>query len=77
MERSSKSIAFTCRNPANRLDNAVFNDSWNIDAEPVNVGHDGIVSAITESENDYFSQYNTTIRVEDGKVVEIKRVYVP
>lgn len=58
-------------------DNAVFNDSWNIDAEPVKVDHDGIVSAIAESENDYFSQYNTTIRVEDGKVVEIDRVYVP
>ncbi len=58
-------------------DNAEFNDSWNIDAEPVKVSHDGIVSAIAESENDYFNQYNTTIRVEDGKVVEIKRVYVP
>ena len=58
-------------------DNAEFNDSWNIDAEPVNVSHDGIVSAIAESDNDYFNQYNTSIRVEDGKVVEIKRVYVP
>ncbi len=58
-------------------DNAEFNDSWNIDAEPVKVGHDGIVSAIAGSDNDYFNQYNTSIRVEDGKVVEIKRVYVP
>ena len=58
-------------------DNAVFNDSWNIDADPVKVGYDGIVAAITGSENDYFNQYNTTIRVEDGKVVEINRVYVP
>jgi len=58
-------------------DNAVFNDSWNIDADPVKVDHDGIVSAIAESENDYFNQYNTTIRVADGKVVEINRVYVP
>ena len=58
-------------------DNAEFNDSWNIDAEPVKVSHDGIVSAIAESDNDYFNQYNTSIRVEDGKVVEIKRVYVP
>jgi len=58
-------------------DNAVFNDSWNIDADPVKVGYDGIVAAITGSENDYFNPYNTTIRVEDGKVVEINRVYVP
>jgi len=58
-------------------DNAVFNDSWNIDADPVKADHDGIVSAIAESENDYFNQYNTTIRVADGKVVEINRVYVP
>ena len=58
-------------------DNAVFNDSWNIDADPVKADHDGIVSAIAESENDYFNQYNTTIRVADRKVVEINRVYVP
>ena len=58
-------------------DNAVFNDSWNIEADPVKAGYDGIVKAITESENDYFGQYNTTIRLEAGKVVEINRVYVP
>ena len=58
-------------------DNAVFNDSWNIEADPVKADYDGIVSAIAESENDYFNQYNTTIRLEDGKVVEINRVYVP
>lgn len=58
-------------------DNAVFNDSWNIDAEPVKAGYADIVSTIVESENDFFSQYNTTIRTEGGKVVEIDRVYVP
>jgi hypothetical protein len=58
-------------------DNAVFNDSWNIEADPVKADYDGIVKAITESENDYFGQYNTTIRLENGKVVEINRVYVP
>ena len=56
---------------------AVFNDSWNIDADPVSVGYDDIVSTIAGSENDYFSQYNTTVRVENGKVVELNRVYVP
>ena len=56
---------------------AVFNDSWNIDADPLKVNYDGIVDAITGSENDYFNQYNTSIRTENGKVVEINRVYVP
>ena len=58
-------------------DSAVYSDSSNIEAEPVSVGYDGIVSAITGSEYDYFNQYNTTVRIEDGKVVEINRVYVP
>ena len=55
----------------------VFTDAWDIDAEPMTTGYDGIVGAITGSENEYFSQYNTTVRTENGKVVEIKRNYVP
>ena len=39
--------------------------------------YDGIVAAMQASENDMFTQDNTTVRVEGGKVVEINRVYVP
>ena len=56
---------------------ATLNDSWNIDSDPVTAGYDDIVETIQASENEYFVQYNTTIRVENGKVVEIDRVYVP
>ena len=58
-------------------DTAVFNDSWNIEAEPVTLAYDGIVDAITGSENTYFVQYNTTVCIENGAVVEINRIYVP
>ena len=47
------------------------------DAEPVVTNYDGIVAAMQASENDMFTQDNTTVRVEGGKVVEINRVYVP
>ena len=56
---------------------ATFTDGWNIDAEPVVTNYDGIVAAMQASENDMFTQDNTTVRVEGGKVVEINRVYVP
>ena len=54
-----------------------YADSSNIDADPVTANADGLVAAMQASENEYFVQYNTTIRVEAGKVVEINRVYVP
>ena len=56
---------------------ATFTDAWDIDAEPVTVACDGIVEAMQASAFDYFSEYNTTIRVENGKVVEITRSYMP
>ncbi len=56
---------------------ATFTDAWDIEKEPVTVGYDGIVNAMQTTENDYFVPYNTTVRVEGGKVVEIKRDYVP
>lgn len=56
---------------------ATFTDAWDIEKEPVTVSADGIAEAIQTSENDWFVPYNTTVRVEGGKVVEINRVYVP
>ena len=56
---------------------ATFTDAWDIEKEPVTVNADGIVEAMQTSENDAFTQFNTTVRVEGGKVVEINRVFVP
>ena len=56
---------------------ATFTDAWDIESEPVTVSADGIVEAMQTSENDWFVPYNTTVRIENGKVVEINRVYVP
>ena len=56
---------------------ATFTDAWDIEKEPVTVNADGIVEAMQTSENDAFTQFNTTARVENGKVVEINRVFVP
>ena len=57
--------------------NVSFTDAWDIEKEPVTVTGDAVVEAMQSSENDYFVPYNTTLRVEGGKVVEIHRVYVP
>ena len=56
---------------------ATFTDGWNIEAEPVVTNYDGIVAAMQASENDSFTEDNTTVRVEGGRVVEINRIYVP
>ena len=56
---------------------ATFTDAWDIESEPVTVGYDGIVSAMQATENDAFVPYNTTVRIEAGKVVEINREYMP
>ena len=58
-------------------DTAVLNDSWKIDADPITAAYGDIVSTITGSENAFFVQYNTTVRIENGAVVEINRIYVP
>ena len=57
--------------------------TWNFDADDhllrwdMTVNSDGIVEAMQTTENEYFVPQNTTVRVENGKVVEINRVYVP
>lgn len=56
---------------------ATYTDSSDIEKAPVTVAYDGIVEAIQTSENDSFVPYNTTVRVEAGKVVEINRVFMP
>ena len=45
--------------------------------EPVTVSGADIVEAMQASENAYFVPYNTMVRVEGGRVVEINRIYVP
>ena len=56
---------------------ATFTDAWDIESEPVTVTGADIVTTMQASANEYFVPYNTTVRVEGGKVVEINRVYVP
>ena len=56
---------------------ATYIDASNIDAEPVTYGYEAIADAIRNDEFGYFVQYNTTITVAGGKIVEIKRDYVP
>ena len=46
---------------------------------PMILGHadEAVTRAIAESENEYFDQYNTTLRLAGDKVVEIVRIYNP
>ncbi|MBR2571094.1 MAG: peptidoglycan-binding protein [Clostridia bacterium] len=56
---------------------AVYTDSSDPEAEPVTAEYAGIVDAMLNSDNEYFDLYNTTVRIEDGRVVGIVRVYNP
>ena len=56
---------------------ATYTDASDLETDPVTVGYDGIVDALVDSDNPYYDQTNTTIRIESGKVVEINRQYVP
>lgn len=56
---------------------ATFTDAWDIESEPTTTTGAEIVTAMQTTANDYFVPYNTTVRIENGKVVEINRVYVP
>lgn len=71
---------YTCHGEADlALDDAVtFTDGWDIEKEPATfTGADAVAEAIATSEFEYFDQYNTTVRFEGGKVVEITRVFTP
>ena len=53
-------------------------DGWDIEKDPVTVtGAEAVAEAISTTEMDAFSPLNTTVRVEDGQIVEIVRVYMP
>ena len=56
---------------------ATYIDTSNINADPVKADYEGIVDAMMASEDETFDQYNTTVRIENGKVVEINRVFRP
>ena len=59
-------------------DEVTFTDGWEIGKDPVTTtGAEAVAAAITGTDMDYFSPLNTTVRVEDGKIVEIIRVYIP
>ncbi len=56
----------------------VFTDASKPDAEPVVAeGFDALMKAMEETEIDTFWQYNTKIRVENGEIMEIYRIYTP
>ena len=56
---------------------ARFIDGADIEKDPVTVEYDGLYDAIMNASFDFFDEFNTTVTVKDGKVVEIERVYVP
>ena len=59
-------------------DDVAFTDGWDIEKEPETFsGAEAVAEAITGTDMDSFSPLNTTIRVEDGKIVEIIRTYMP
>ena len=59
-------------------ENVTLNDSWDIDGEAVTAtGVEAVTQAIMESANDSFYEHNTELVIEDGKVTEINRHYVP
>ena len=55
-----------------------FTDGWEIGKDPVTVaGAEAVTEAITGADMDAFIPENTTVRVADGQIVEIVRVYIP
>ena len=56
---------------------ATYTDASLPDADPVTADYAGIVEAIKGAELDVFTYLNTTIRVENGQIVEINRHYMP
>lgn len=57
---------------------ATYTDASDPDADPVTVSGAEIVDALKQPDDGLgFNEYNATVRIENGKVVEIKRNYVP
>ena len=40
-------------------------------------GADAVAEAVSETDMDFFIYLNTKVRVENGEIVEIIRVYIP
>ena len=66
-------------------ENVTFTDSSALDADAILKGEkpltatgiEAVTKAIAESGNDSFYDHNTKVVIQDGKVVEINRNYVP
>ena len=56
---------------------ATYTDRSDIEADPVNADYEGLVDAMMAAQDDTFDQYNTTVRIEAGKVIAIDRVFRP
>lgn len=55
---------------------AVYTDNSDPDA-PVTAEYDNIIDTMKASANAYFDQYNTTLTIENGRVMAIERHYIP
>ena len=55
----------------------IYMDASNPENDPVTAQGEEILEAMQTSANEYFNQYNTTVRVEAGRVAEINRIFVP
>ena len=59
-------------------DDVKYTDSSDIDGDAVTgTGIAEMVQAVEETGEDGFDEYDTTVRIEAGKIVEIVRVYAP
>ena len=54
----------------------MFVDATSLETEPVTYGYDEIVAAIQGASMD-FTNLNASVRVEDGKVAEIRLNFMP
>ncbi len=57
-------------------DDVIFTDGWD-GSETTASGAEAAAAAITGTEMEYFNPYNTCVRVEGGRIVEIIRTYMP
>ena len=65
--------------------NVTFVDKWDLDIEAIEAGRkpltatgiEDVTKAIMASENDSFFELNTEIVIEDGKIVNITRSFMP
>ena len=70
---------YTLRGKAKILisDDVVLTDSSELGEEPANIKKNGLKDFIKNNHGDNFFFLNTTLRVENKKVVEINRYYIP